>query len=966
MTIISMMRKMSGFFTNRYFLYTIFWAYNGISLFFIGFTGLLLLPQLSGITQNIPWNVAIMGYVLILTPLAAVISGLFTRLRKEPKKLVQLFFCVEIPLIFLALVRIIFIRQLTPILWFFTLGAIVSAAGVVILLFKEKAETKVKQVLQTLSQEIALLLVGYGVFIILFFLPIILVLLYRILSEIKISHLIYALTATKGLAFFSFLFSLLLFVVTVGFFLAAPIVTTVLYYKSFKKSLAHLREMVTPRLVLIFSRGFAFFGKSFGVLLSLQTHSEWYVTQLDHIHQAKTFSEKQALAKPLMEQKESIRGELRSAYLAQYRYIGDATTNIILQGYKEQLHLDSSRAESFQKFFNIIASPFIYQGKFGDDVKNASDRYEEIFDANIQEGERAYIVDALKSTNTRDPLKAGLLDREEKRVRVVTQEVKADVETGSVAMVTFEEEFENTSDQMQEAYYEFSLPEEAVVTGLWLGSNLEYRGVIAPKGAARRTYENQVRERVDPALLEQIGPRQYKLRVFPIPAKIPNWVSNNGVKQEKNQRVKFEYVVSDVSAGIPLPVFGETRNVYSDNKTQRVYSINGQQVTYQEGALTMIVSGSDSCLTKVLQIPVATNLGTVLFLPHSINPLVKDSYHCKTHFGGNVNIPQGKKIALLLDVSQSNSAMNWNKYLKEQLPLTSLLANQNSVDLYYFNDEISDKIPLTQEILEKGLTVIPFGETNRLKALQSLPPEYDAVLMITDHSDFDPGKDTAYALLPKRFPIYLIHPDGQLPALRDDLTYQITMSGGGVFTSLTDALHQFVLANLFQEKHLGIMANQLFPVSVVISVDEKGTWLLSQKTAEDIFPGLNTIPTKPELLLSMNKIAAGVLTKYLIMTSRSMEEIHGTAISNSIVTPYSSFIALVNDGQQRQLEQEKNQANKFQADFDTGVEPLANPMGQAALTIGAVPEPEEWLLIVLGLGLIVFIYRHRFVQLIRR
>jgi putative PEP-CTERM system integral membrane protein len=69
--------------------------------------------------------------------------------------------------------------------------------------------------------------------------------------------------------------------------------------------------------------------------------------------------------------------------------------------------------------------------------------------------------------------------------------------------------------------YYFSLPESAVITGVWLGESenraerFEY--IVAPRGAAQAVYRNEVRRNVDPALVEQIGPRQYRLRVFPVP-----------------------------------------------------------------------------------------------------------------------------------------------------------------------------------------------------------------------------------------------------------------------------------------------------------------------------------------------------------------------------------------------------------------------------------------------------------------
>ena len=50
----------------------------------------------------------------------------------------------------------------------------------------------------------------------------------------------------------------------------------------------------------------------------------------------------------------------------------------------------------------------------------------------------------------------------------------------------------------------FSLPNEnAVITDLKLGLNLELASQVAPRGAASQIYEESRRASIDPALLEQ-------------------------------------------------------------------------------------------------------------------------------------------------------------------------------------------------------------------------------------------------------------------------------------------------------------------------------------------------------------------------------------------------------------------------------------------------------------------------------
>lgn len=957
MTTSPILSAFKRFLLNRGFLYTIFWLYNGIYLLFIGFTGSFFLAQWkeAQISMGIPWSVALMVYVLILIPIAAVIVGAGTRLRKDPKKLVTFFFCIELPLVFIALVRILFIRQLTPVLWYLSLSAVVSVVGILFVLFQEDVRATVWRIARTLSQQLALLLVGYGTALILFFLPIIIAVILRGIFEIEWRMILKIFIDTKGIAFFSAIFSLLLFLMTVGFFLVAPIVTSLLYYYSFTKARRSLHAIMPTSTVRLLTIGFAVLSILIAVGLSLQPHDQSSTQNIQAFRDAKTFAEKQQLAKPLMKEKESIRRTLRDLYLAQYRYMGDVETDILQRGYVQQLHFSAAGSESVQKIFNTLASPFIYHGKFDDDVKRAGEEYQELFDAHIQDGERDAIVAALQSTNTRDPLKADLLDKGAKRVRVVTRDISVHAEQGNVLRVGFEETYQNITDRMQEVYYEFSLPAAAVITGLWLGPNLEYQGVVAPKGAARRTYEQQVRERIDPALLEQIGPRQYKLRVFPIPVNPDQILQAQGQAVPANQRVRFEYLVSNSGIEIPFPVFGQTRNVFSDKDTLQHFFSNDpaldRQISNENGKF--VFQEAPTCLTSIFETPGFAS-DHLVFLPHGINPLVKDGYTCDKGFGDPFTLLKGMKLALLLDVSESNSDMNWNEYLKATFPAAQLLRGQNSIDVYFFNTQLSDKNQLTPAMLEQGFDVVSFGKTDRLKIVQALPAEYDAVFMVTDQSDFDEKQDAVQSV-PPHAPLYVIHTKPEFPAYQDSFTQWIMTSGGGVFASPTEAVERLALVRALEQKRVQRTADQASASSTVIGIDERGIWLRSTEPAEKMFPTVKVISvtsTEPARL-----IGAHALADYLQFAGRPLEEIHVVATSSSIVTPFSSFIALVDDRSKQQLKEEEKKDNRFQADFDTGAEDLADPQGKGALTVGAVPEPEEWALI--GMGILLLLLFHR-------
>lgn len=89
-----------------------------------------------------------------------------------------------------------------------------------------------------------------------------------------------------------------------------------------------------------------------------------------------------------------------------------------------------------------------------------------------------------------------------------------------VAVTHVDQVFVNETDREQEATYVFPLPHGAVVKDFALtvdGHVME--GELLPRDKAARIYEEVVRKRRDPALLEYVGRDMYKARVFPVPAR---------------------------------------------------------------------------------------------------------------------------------------------------------------------------------------------------------------------------------------------------------------------------------------------------------------------------------------------------------------------------------------------------------------------------------------------------------------
>jgi hypothetical protein len=79
-----------------------------------------------------------------------------------------------------------------------------------------------------------------------------------------------------------------------------------------------------------------------------------------------------------------------------------------------------------------------------------------------------------------------------------------------------------------------------------------------------------------------------------------------------------------------------------------------------------------------------------------------------------------------------------------------------------------------------------------------------------------------------------------------------------------------------------------------------------------------------------------------------LDQLNAIAVTQNIVTPYSSMIVLINKFQQLTLDQLEEQADRYQREAETvGETSTASPF-----QVTGVPEPHEWLLLILTAGML--------------
>jgi len=918
--------KIGGFFTHKYTSYFVFWGYNAVYLGYIVFTAVTSVSLSFFLRESIPWNIALMVYLLLLVPVGAIFFGVSKVARQNPGKLMSFLFAIEIPVVFFALFRLAFIRQMTGFHWLLFLSLVVAATGLLYHLLKTREKHKNVLIGLALSQEIAVITGFYLLLLILFFLPVIIAVFVKGLLAANFGYLFHMIWISKGLMFFSLFFGVLLFVITIGFFIISPVLAAIIYWKSFREI---SRELVSKFNFQKFHRIKYAFAAVFilaGVLLSFQFSAITFSPLIQQYKNSYDFEEQQKYGEELAKNDRQIRNLLLNEYLAPYRYFADNNSSVLRSAYKSQFNLPEPYGDAVQSTFNFMASPFVYGRSFKDGTE-AVKNYEEIYDMPMQKGERDALVSALGATNNSAGMRAGIIDEKKDAVRLVSRKIAATTENNNLARVTVEEEYENTTSDLQEVYYEFSLPEDAVITGLWLGPDLEYDGVIAPKGAARKTYEQQIRYGIDPALLEQVGPRQYRLRVFPVMVK-KDAVSAEGMFNTRlvgpNQKVKFEYVTFIAPEGIPTPETNVSRNIFADSTTKTEYLVNGNE--NPEFKIPV-----DYC--SFTGFSTMTDAGLYKFVPYK-----QDSYKCATASVDAIPAISGKKIAMLFDTSYSSKKRDWAEYLKKELPIEKLAEN-NEIDGYYFSDMLSKPIKLTPESLKEKITAVHIGSTNRLKAINSVPAGYDAIFVFSDNDDSDKAVETS--AVKRGVPIFMVH-EGGLPQYRDDLTLAVEMSHGGAFNNAKDAMVR--LAQTLESKSLD-----------AVSLNRYGMWVIEAGEGTPI-----------PLSKNGDSLMAGAQAIKNLMTDgeTAPDAMHVIAGRYGIVSPYSSYVALVNDFQKQQLKRESDKTEKFNAEYDTGLEQLSTPASPNFLPIGGVPEPEEWALLIVVASCAGYFSRKQLWQLI--
>lgn len=945
--------------------YFLFWSWNLIFLAFMsfGFAPVLLPETFTAVrTGVIPASFLLYALVLASIPVIVIILGL-TVFRRSPDRLFALGYVIEGPLMLMLAVRFFLIRQATPgtlTLMAIALGGM--AAFLWYLLDQKRSPRRTGLELLRLAglTMMALTALYAALWIAFYALPLgieagrmvidFLTHLPRILS-VWAKSITEIFRQTPLMVPFSVL-GIILLAYTATLFVLTPIVVPYLSlrawwrtFEALKGRLGWIRPAALASAVLLLCAGM------------------FYLANQQPQKQVFALLEKPpatpAEARSLLQQSDSIRKGLLNAYLAPFRYISaEGEVRHVSDIYANSLKMPRQQAFLVQRLYEGVASPLLYKPVKPPDVNNLIDNqalvdepqqaarlYQRFFDTPITEGERQTIVRSVRSTWSVDQAEAAWQAVDDREVHLVSQEITL-AEHGDWADLELQEVYQNQTAELQEVVYYFNLPESAVLTGLWLGDNPDksraYSYQVAPRGAAQAVYREQVRRSIDPALLEQIGPRQYRLRVYPIPAMRQTYDERRSRTLVEDAQPLYLWLSwREMSTGDswPLPDLAFLRNVYWDEATER--RVNGQAV--QGGTaewLPAALPGSGGIQAEAHRVDLAGGQ-TVIARP-----------------GGEVTaaeVSEGLRIAVILDRSYSMQA-HADEISAALGQLKSLENLEKPVDVYLTASAYRGEEPamISLDKLNEQ-EIVYFGGQNAAQLLAQYDSlhqtagagrPYDAVIVLTDGSGYELGASDAQA--PETtVPIWIVHAGADIPLGYDDQTLQaIQASGGGVAGSLNEAL-----ARLTIQRSTGSNPGSADLVDgyfwQVIPTSQAGAALptgqqIQVHSAGDPFAAL----AARRLILAETARNRGAITEL-----STLDALHALAQKYQIVSPYSSMIVLVNSQQQKLLDHLAEGEDRYLRE----VEALAETTPGSPLPLTGVPEPHEWLLLGMAVALLLYL-----------
>jgi hypothetical protein len=358
--------------------------------------------------------------------------------------------------------------------------------------------------------------------------------------------------------------------------------------------------------------------------------------------------------------------------------------------------------------------------------------------------------------------------------------------------------FYNPNHRAHEGDLYFPLPEGSTVSGYALDVNGRMvDGVVVDKDRARQVFEAEVRKGIDPGLVEWTQGRNFKTRVFPIPA-----------RGSRTIRVSYLAEVDQTAEGsvFRLPL-GFRKKIKSFSLLVEVVQAAAQPVVKGGGPRGLrFASWSDSYVARARLFNVKLDRDLRVALPQiERKPVrVERAPDGKVYFTLRDVVTQGstqapaapRRIALYWDASASRAKASHATALDLLGRYLDKLRHPVAVTLVAFRN-VPDRarhfyLPAQRKALLRALRTVRYDGGTQVGAVRRLPGRFDLVLFFSDGlSTFGAEKPPALGA-----PIYTIN--ASTGANHSFLRY-LALRSGGAYLNLKRTTVQAALRSIGSE-----------------------------------------------------------------------------------------------------------------------------------------------------------------------
>ncbi len=364
----------------------------------------------------------------------------------------------------------------------------------------------------------------------------------------------------------------------------------------------------------------------------------------------------------------------------------------------------------------------------------------------------------------------------------------------------------------------------------------------------------------------------------------------------------------------------EKRNVYWGAETHRNTSAN---LDWSNNEWMPTINGEKPFAAVSSQEVIKIDTNIALTASNEFKPIVK-----------------ALKLAVLLDESFS-----MEKYKAQLISNVEYLNNATpKINYEIFTRNATNKLDLIKVSDINDIT--NFGVEHSAQLLScftqnKLIRNYDAIIVLTDEGSYELD-NSRLAIIKSPKPIIICHINGsEAPAYSDNLFETIIASNGTAVVNLEQAI------------------SYLYRISNTALVHENQiVWKNSSK--EELKLDLDNQMIKPIAAQKYIQILMQQASGQSLSENKNLDLIHKIAVQNSIVTPYSSMIVLVDEEQWKRLKEAEESQDRFNRINENGKEQLTKPFGFGLMEATGTPEPHEWILLFLvGSVLLYTIYQKR-------